>query len=104
MSDELPDPETAARIVESQASDVGGAVTHDVLLDAADDANCYARQLRSMYVDLDGICDNLGLFPETVEADLRDLQSETHGLLEWTQEFAHELEARREDHEVASDD
>lgn len=97
MSDDVA-PESAADVLEHHATGDGRGVTHDTLLDAAAEANAAANDLRSMYVDLDGICDNLGVYPDSVQADLRSLQSTVHDEMEWMETFAQELEDRREEH------
>lgn len=81
---DYPDPYEYAEKVASDPDTVGYGVAHDELVEARVDTGLAHEQVRDMAVEIDGICDDLGLFPEEVRAELRETQNQLNKTAGWT--------------------
>lgn len=88
------DPSDHAAAVDPGDED-GVGVRHDELMDAAIAASDASRQLADAHVDLDGLLDDLGLFPDEMHSDLRRAQEDIRRWAEWSDEFADALRERQ---------
>lgn len=75
----------------------GTGVRRDTLMEARMDVQHAVVRLEDMYVDLDGIADDLGLYPDDVHRGLRKHQSETAKMLVWMRELVEALQALEQD-------
>lgn len=98
------DPETVASEVADDAADAGPGVARDTLADARSQADHAHHLLNDMVVELDGICDDRGLFPGSVASALRKRQSQLRDAAEWMEEFCEALDAEYEAVLEAMDD
>ena len=101
---EFKDPETAAREVAENAADGGPGVQRDTLAEAVADANNAGYHLEQMYVTLDAICDDGGLYPGSVASSMRERQKQINALAEWMEEFRVALRAEFEGVDVDTEE
>lgn len=97
MTDPFTDPVEHAAQIRSGHEGGGFGVTHDALVEARIEADWMYTQARRQAVDLDGMADDMGLYPMEVRASLRDAQKRMQAIAEWAERFADALEAEIED-------
>lgn len=92
MSGDYPEPKDEAIRVFKNASGDGSALTAEIVSEAATNARLAEQNMLDINVLCDETADDLGLLPDAVRADIREMQQQAQDITVWIQEFAEELE------------
>lgn len=89
---ELPDPKKQAAQLREQFEDGGFGVAHDAVVEARIDADWMHQRCLRMAADLDGMLDDLGMFPSPIHTAIFEARQRVQESAEWAERFADALE------------
>lgn len=100
--DPLPDPEEAVDLSAKEEGEYG--IFRDQMADGTAEAHSDSRLLQDMYVNLDAILDDTGLYPAAVHQRGREAQRLIEELMNWTDEYRAAMKEQAEEASEISGD